>query len=147
MTARAELTTVDAVHDEGSYLFTATDDFDLEREVIVVPCDDGESGANVADDGRAVTAWLNQCTHEPQALDTGDGVPMRDGQIICPRHGSLFDACSGECDNGHAAGSTLPAVDVAVEDGTVYLVDDSYTFVREGSADDGDDLGTSHVGF
>ncbi|PSP32531.1 (2Fe-2S)-binding protein [Halobacteriales archaeon QH_10_67_22] len=117
MTDGAELTTVEAVHEEGSFLFTATDQFDMEEEVIV-------------------------------GLDTGRGVPMRDGQVVCPRHGSMFDSCSGECDNGHAAGSTLPAVDVAIEDGRVYLTDDDYTFVREGSIDDGGGPGsTSHIGF
>ncbi|WP_436931013.1 Rieske (2Fe-2S) domain-containing protein [Halosimplex halobium] len=59
------------------------------------------------------------------------------------------DACSGECNNGEAAGTTLPDVDVTVEDGEVFLVDDEYTFEHEGAIDDGDDgpSSTSHVGF
>ena len=150
MTDGAELTTVEAVHEEGSFLFTATDQFDMEEEVIVVPCESTNGDGDTAGDGGddPVTAWINRCTHEPQRLDTGRGVPMRDGQVVCPRHGSMFDSCSGECDNGHAAGSTLPAVDVAIEDGRVYLTDDDYTFVREGSIDDGGGPGsTSHIGF
>jgi len=75
---------------------------------------------------------------------------MRDGQIICPKHGSMFDACSGYCDNGDAADTTLPDVDLAVADGAVFLTDDEYTFAHEGGIDDGDDAGpssTSHIGF
>ena len=78
-----QLTTVEQVHDDGSYLFTAEDRYGDPEEVVVVPCADG------------VEAWRNRCTHEDQRFDTGRGVPMRDGEIICPRHGSLFDACDG----------------------------------------------------
>jgi hypothetical protein len=58
------------------------------------------------------------------------------------------DACSGECDNGGAAGTTLPDVEVVVEDGTVYLVDDHYDFDHEGGVEDDEGPGsTSHIGF
>jgi len=148
MPAGAELTTVDRVHDEGSVLFTATNSFDMDEEIIVVPCEDDNADGGTSAGGAGVAAWINRCTHEAQRFDTGRGVPMRDGEIICPKHGSLFDACSGECDNGEAAGTTLPAVDVTVEDGTVYLVDDEYEFEHEGGidADDGPSS-TSHIGF
>jgi nitrite reductase/ring-hydroxylating ferredoxin subunit len=132
------LTTVEHVSEQRSYLFTATDPSGSEEEVIVVPCEDG------------VRAWVNRCTHERQRLDTGRGVAMRDGVIICPRHGSMFDSCSGYCDNGDATDTTLPQVDVHVEDGTVYLVDDGYTFEHEGGIEDGGTDGpnsTSHIGF
>jgi nitrite reductase/ring-hydroxylating ferredoxin subunit len=145
------LTTVEAVREEGSFLFTATNSFDMDEEIIVVPCDDevaADGGAPVDDEG-GVAAWINRCTHEAQRFDTGRGVPMRDGEIICPKHGSMFDACSGDCDNGEAAGTTLPDVEVAVANGEVFLVDDEYTFDHEGQIDDGDDgpSSTSHVGF
>jgi nitrite reductase/ring-hydroxylating ferredoxin subunit len=131
-----KLTTVETVHDEGSWLFTVTDYYGVDREILLVPCRGG------------VEAWINRCTHESQRFDTGHGAPMRDGQIICPRHGSLFDACSGECENGEAAGTTLPAVDVAVTNGTVYLTDDEYTFQHAGGIDDEEGpSSTSHIGF
>lgn len=141
----AELTTVEDVEADGSFLFTATNSFDMAEEVIVVPCVDGPTDG---DEKPAVRAWINRCTHEAQRFDTGRGVPMRDGEIICPKHGSLFDACSGECDNGQAAGTTLPDVDVSVDDGTVYLVDEEYSFEHEGGIDDGDGgpSSTSHIG-
>ena len=158
----APVTTVEALHEEGSFLFTATNSFDMDEEIIVVPCedddavdDDAVSDDDTATDGgtrtdadAGVTAWINRCTHEAQRFDTGRGVPMRDGEIICPKHGSLFDSCSGECANGEAAGTTLPAVNVTVEDGTVYLVDEEYTFEHEGGIDEDDGpSSTSHIGF
>lgn len=131
-----ELTSVEAVHEAGSWLFTATDSHGVEEEVLVVPCDDG------------VAAWVNRCTHEAQRFDTGRGVAMRDGQIICPKHGSMFDACSGDCDNGEAAGTTLSNVDVVANRGAVYLTDEDYTFQHEGGIDDDDGpSSTSHIGF
>ena len=157
MTDGAALTTVETVRETGSFLFTATNSFDMAVEIIVVPCEDDDA---VADDeaaadggtstnaGAGVAAWINRCTHEAQRFDTVRGVPMRDGEIICPNHGSLFDACSGECDNGEAAGTTLPDVDLAVEDGTVYLADDEYEFEHEGGIDEDDGpSSTSHIGF
>jgi len=157
MTDGAALTTVETVREEGSFLFTATNSFDMDEEIIVVPCEDDDTltddgaaadGGTRADADGDVEAWINRCTHEAQRFDTGRGVPMRDGEIICPKHGSLFDSCSGECDNGEAAGTTLPDVDVAVEDGTVYLVDEEYTFAHEGGIDEDDGpSSTSHIGF
>lgn len=137
MTERTRLTDVETVHEEGSWLFTIEDETGLEEEALLVPCEDGVEG------------WVNRCTHEAQRFDTGRGAAIRDGELICPRHGSLFDTCSGHCDNGKAAGTDLPGVDVAVEDGDVYLVDDDVEFGHEGGIDDGDDgpSSTSHLSF
>ncbi|MBV0923760.1 Rieske 2Fe-2S domain-containing protein [Halomicroarcula limicola] len=130
-----QLTTVEEVHESGSFRFTAEDPYGEPEEVVVVPC------------GEGVEAWVNRCTHEDQRFDTGRGVPMRDGQIICPRHGSMFDACEGDCDNGEAAGTTLPDVDLAERHGTVYLTDDDFEFMHEGGVDDDDDApgSSSHL--
>jgi hypothetical protein len=66
----------------------------------------------------------------------------------------MFDACSGYCDNGEAADTTLPSVDISVDGGDVYLTDDDLTFAHAGKIDDGDDetdddgpASTSHIGF
>ncbi len=141
VTDGTRLTTVETVHDDGSWLFTVSDPNGTADEVVLVPC--GEDG---------VEAWVNRCTHEAQRLDRGFGVAMRDGEMICPKHGSMFDACSGGCDNGDAAGTTLPGVDVTVEDGVVYLTDAAYAFRHEGGIEDGsggDDgpSSTSHLSF
>ncbi len=128
MTGRTHLASVDDVPERGSLLFEVADPYGNEDEIIVVPCEE-EPG---------VTAWVNRCTHEAQRLDVGRGAAMRDGGVICPKHGSIFDACTGECDNGDAAGTTLPSVEVAVELGEVYLVDEDYELLED-AGDDGDD--------
>ncbi|KTG11509.1 (2Fe-2S)-binding protein [Haloprofundus marisrubri] len=138
MVEGTRIASVEDVPEVGSYLFTAEDAFTNEREVILVRCET-EPG---------IEAWINNCTHENQRLDRGSGAAMRDGEIICPKHGSMFDSCSGECDNGEAAGTTLPGVEIAVEDDGVFLSDDNYTFLRVGGVeDDGGPDSTSHIGF
>lgn len=128
MTDGSEITPVDAVPDNGSYLFTVRSPRGESEEAILVRCEGG------------VEAWLNFCQHETdQRLDRGRGAAIRDGEIICPKHGSMFDSCSGHCDNGKAAGSTLVAVDVTVEDETVYLTDRGYTYAHDGGIEDDDD--------
>lgn len=153
--ARAELTTVDRVHEAESWLFTVADEYGNEEEVLLVPCEEG------------VEAWVNKCTHEFQRLDRGFGSPIRDGEILCPKHGSTFDTCSGYCDNGEAAETTLVSVEIEIDGdgdgdgdgdadgadgpnaGTVFLADDVYSFRHEGPIDDGDDgpSSTSHLSF
>jgi nitrite reductase/ring-hydroxylating ferredoxin subunit len=136
MVEGAKVTDVAAVPAAGSYLFTATDAFTNETELILVRCGDPPG----------VRAWVNTCPHEAQSFDTGDGAPIRDGELVCPRHGSLFDGCTGACDNGPAAGTTLRDVEVTVEDGVVYLSDDDYAFRHGGGIDDDDEpSSTSHV--
>lgn len=133
---RAELTTVNAVRDEGSWLFTVADDYGIEKEVILVPCEEG------------VEAWVNECTHELQRLDRGFGAPIREGEIVCPKHGSAFDTCSGYCDDGEAAETTLASVGIEVEGDTVFLDDEGYTFRHEGEIEDGEGpSSTSHLSF
>ena len=127
----------DDVPDVGSYLFTVREADGSLEEVILVDLADG------------VSAWKNFCQHETdQRLDRGSGAAMRDGRLICPKHGSMFDAETGYCDNGKAAGSTLVEVDVTVRHGQVYLTDDDLEFVAEGGIDDdGDPSSTSHLTF
>ncbi|MFC4449962.1 Rieske (2Fe-2S) protein [Halorussus aquaticus] len=148
MTERTRLTTVETVYDQRSWLFTVRDQYDEPDEVVLVPCEDGQTDADADGDEaeRSVEAWVNRCTHEAQRLDRGFGAAMRDGQIICPKHGSMFDTCSGYCDNGEAADTTLVSVEVAVEDDAVYLTDDDYDFSHEGSIEDGDEPGEEDGG-
>lgn len=131
------ITSVEAIPETGSYLFTVSEPGGDREEVILVRAD-GD-----------VAAWKNFCQHEiDQRLDTGRGAAMRDGQIICPRHGSMFDAESGYCANGKAAGSTLAEVDVTVQRGEVFLTDTELEFLHEGGIDDdGGPDSTSHLTF
>lgn len=142
MGSRHRLTSVETVREEGAWLFTVRNAHDDNQEVLLIPCkDDGGIGA-----------WVNNCTHERQRLyREGVGIVTRDGGVICPKHGSVFDACSGGCENGPAAGTTLPSVDVTVENGQVYLTDDDVDFLWSGGTDDDDDDdlpdSTSHLRF
>ena len=131
------LTTVDDVPENGSWLFTVRDRRGQREEAILVRT------------GSGVACWLNFCQHETdQRLDRGFGAAVRDGELVCPKHGSMFDVCSGHCDNGKAAGSTLVAVGVTVDDGSVSLTDDQYEFAHEGGIDDDDSPGSSsHLTF
>ncbi|WP_251344406.1 Rieske (2Fe-2S) protein [Haloplanus halophilus] len=139
MSDRNRIGRVNDIPEDGSYLFTVEDTSGGKQEVILVRCEE-ES---------AVKAWTNNCTHESQRFDRGSGVAMRDGQIICPRHGSMFDTCSGACDNGEAAGTTLPEVDISVEGSDVFLTEDGYTYLHEGGIEEEGDgpSSTSHIGF
>ena len=135
---KIKLTSVEEVPENGSWLFTVTEAGRGKEEVILVRCDGG------------IEAYKNFCLHEPdQRLDVGRGAAIRAGEIICPRHGSMYDTCSGYCDNGEAKGTTLVAVEITVEDGDVYLTDDDLFFEHTGPIDDGDDgpNSTSHIQF
>jgi nitrite reductase/ring-hydroxylating ferredoxin subunit len=143
-----QVTTTDEIPEHGSFLFTVEEPSGREEEVVLVHA--SQSEAEASDDG--IAAWKNFCMHEPdQRLDTGreGGAAMRDGEIICPRHGSMFDATTGYCDNGEARGQTLVEVDVTVRHGTVFLTDDALEFAHVGGIDEDDGLpdSTSHIGF
>jgi len=139
MASGARITAIEEVPERGSHLFTVGDSHGTDHEVILVRC--------AEDPG--VRAWINVCPHEYQRLDRGRGAAMREGEIVCPKHGSMFDACAGDCDNGEAAGTTLTAVGIAVEDGAVHLADEDYTYRHDGARDDDNDgpSSTSHIGF
>jgi len=144
MADRYRLTSVETVTEEGSWAFTVRDEHGDTASYFLVPCEDG--------DRPPVRAWVNRCTHEAQRLyREGVGAITRGGEVVCPKHGSLFDTCSGYCDNGDAADTTLPSVDLDVADGQVYLVDDDVQYLYDGLPnDDGDDDGpssTSHLQF
>ncbi|WP_267643814.1 Rieske (2Fe-2S) protein [Haloarchaeobius amylolyticus] len=136
--APTRLTSVDEIPENGSYLFTVRESHGSKEEVILVKQPD------------CVEAWKNFCQHETdQRLDRGMGVAMREGEIICPKHGSMFDACSGDCDNGKAEGLSLVPVDISVNRGVVYLTDDACEFLHEGGIDADDDMpgSSSHLQF
>ena len=160
MATRYRLTSVDTVTDAGSWLFTASDGRGEDTEVVLVPCElpdrpPVEAWVNcsgVKPRGICLDSSVNRCTHEDQRLYRGEiGAILRDGGIVCPKHGSIFDACSGYCDNGEAAESTLLSVDIELEDGQVYLTDENMTYLHDGPADDDDDddgpQSTSHLQF
>jgi nitrite reductase/ring-hydroxylating ferredoxin subunit len=127
------------VPEDSTHLFRVRDvDDGAEREAILVWLD-GE-----------VVGWLNYCQHMTHVkIDKGSGATMRNGEILCRNHGAMFRADSGECTFGPCEGAYLQPVDVAVEDGTVVLVDDDYEYVGPGplASDPGDRSSTSNLEF
>ena len=140
MDQSSRITSVEDVPDDTTFLFTVSETETGERkEVILVRAEDG-----------AIHGWLNYCQHMTHIhLDKGSGAPMRDGEIICQNHGAWFESDSGLCTFGPCEGAFLNDLEVAVEDGAVYLNDSDYEFVDVGPMDDDDfDLSsTSNIEF
>jgi nitrite reductase/ring-hydroxylating ferredoxin subunit len=132
-TDQEPIAAVEAVPADGSLLFTLADDGD-EREAILVKLSDG-----------SIAGWLNYCMHWTDVkLDTGDGAPVRNGEVVCRKHAATFEKDSGVCTHGPCEGAQLDPVNVTVRDGDVYLDDPDYEFVRSGVEDDDPaDLSTS----
>jgi Rieske Fe-S protein len=94
--SKQELTTLSAVPVGGGVV--------LGRKNVVV----------TRDSSGAVHAFSATCTHQGCQVTT-----VKDGQIICPCHGSRFDASTGDVVRGPAA-EPLPAVSVTVQGDVVY---------------------------
>ena len=125
---------LEAVPEDSTLLFTVREGFD-EREVLLVRLADG------------VAAWRNFCPHWTDVrLDKGSGAEFREGELVCTRHGATFEPGSGECTFGPCEGAVLEEVDVAVEDGAVYLTDDDSEFDHLGPKSDRD-LSSGRIGF
>lgn len=124
--------------ESGSIRRTVEDPTGHRDEILVLATDDG-----------TVVAWKNFCLHElDQPLDPGDGPVIRDGALVCPRHGSTFDIETGTCDHGPASGSRLVSVEVERDSETIVLTDDHLSLVPEDDDDD-DEMpsSTSHLRF
>lgn len=130
MSSASRIASVQEVPEETTFLFRVrpVDDDDEQREAILLRDDEG------------VVSWLNYCQHFTHIkLDKGSGAEMRDGEVICTNHGAYFDADSGRCTFGPCEGAFLNEIEVGVEDGEVYLVDDDYEFVGTGEIETPDD--------
>jgi len=141
------IASVTEVPADGTFLFRveAVDGGDV-REVILVRAD----GDGAGDSGGRVAAWLNHCQHFTHVrLDEGGGAPTRDGEIVCTKHGAMFEAGSGLCTHGPCEGAYLDGLDVEVTEGDVYLDDPGYAFVGLGPKERevGDLTSTSNVEF
>lgn len=122
---------------------------------LLVTLRDGGAGGH-ADEVEAVLvrangsihAWRNYCPHWTDVrLDKGSGAATRDDELLCRKHGAMFEKDSGRCTVGPCEGATLGRIDVTVEGGAVYLVDEGYEFVRRGPASDGDLSSRGGIGF
>ncbi|WP_458189162.1 Rieske (2Fe-2S) protein [Haladaptatus sp. NG-WS-4] len=123
------------IPDDTTFLFTIRNGFDEEEAILVEH--DGEVGV-----------WRNYCQHWTDVrLDKGDGATMRDGEIVCGKHGALFESDSGVCTYGPCEGAVLDALEITVEDGVVYLTDPDYEFVQQGSSIEYDLSSNRSLGF
>ena len=127
---------VSEVPADSTLLFTVRDGFD-EREAVLTRTAAGK-----------VTAYENYCQHWTDVrLDKGSGATKRDGELVCGKHGALFEDDSGACTYGPCEGAVLQDVEVTVEDGGVYLADDDYEFVEMGSSMEYDLSSNRSLGF
>ncbi|MDG5776959.1 Rieske 2Fe-2S domain-containing protein [Haloarculaceae archaeon H-GB2-1] len=111
---------------DGTLLFTVRDGFD-KSEAILTRLVDG------------VVAWKNYCPHWTDVrLDKGSGALVRDGEIVCQKHGATFQTDDGFCTHGPCEGAYLDEVEVTVEDDVVYLTDDRYEFANVGPSGEHD---------
>ncbi|UPV73041.1 Rieske 2Fe-2S domain-containing protein [Halorussus limi] len=121
---------------DSTLLFTVRDGLD-EREAILTKNGDDE-----------VAAFENYCQHWTDVrLDKGSGATKRDGELVCGKHGALFEADSGCCTYGPCEGAVLEDIGVTIEDGAVYLTDDDYEFVQVGSSMEYDLSSNRSLGF
>jgi nitrite reductase/ring-hydroxylating ferredoxin subunit len=120
---------------DSTLLFTVRDGFDL-KEVVAIRRN-GE-----------VAAWRNYCQHWTDVrLDKGSGAAVRDGELLCQKHGATFESDSGLCTFGPCEGAVLDEVEVAVEDSGVYLTDERYEFEQLGPSGEHDLSTGSRIDF
>lgn len=125
MEENRRVTDASEVPTDGTLLVTLENDDGEQREAILTELSDG-----------TVVAWLNYCQHWTDVrLDTGDGAPMRGGEVVCRRHAATFDRESGQCTYGPCEGAYLNEVGVTVEDGGVFLTDNEFAFDSMGPAE------------
>jgi len=89
---------------------------------------DGEGGKRpfmVLRRGDKVYVYVNSCPHSRAPLDFTPGKFLsHDGAyILCSNHGAMFRIQDGHCVAGPCAGESLKAVETAVKDGAVYVLD------------------------
>ncbi|EMA53743.1 MULTISPECIES: Rieske (2Fe-2S) protein [Halococcus] len=126
MDAARRIVALDEIAVDDTLLFTIRDGFDRE-EAILTRLADG------------VAAYRNHCQHWTDVrLDSGDGAAIRDGELLCQRHGALFEQATGYCTTGPCEGATLDSVDVTVENGAVYLTEPDYEFEKLGPSGEHD---------
>ncbi|MFB6122769.1 MAG: Rieske (2Fe-2S) protein [Haloferacaceae archaeon] len=135
MDEESRIAPVEDVPDDGTLLFRFRNGGDATEAILTRLGDD------------SVVAFENYCPHWVDVrLDEGSGATVRDGELVCQKHGATFEKSSGHCDFGPCQGATLTTVDVAVENGSVYL-DDGSEFVGLGPDEDRDRSSGSRVGF
>ncbi|AEN05059.1 Rieske (2Fe-2S) iron-sulfur domain-containing protein [halophilic archaeon DL31] len=142
MPSGERITDVAAVSAESTLLVTvAESESGEQREAILVQTETGVKG------------WFNYCQHWRDVnFDQGDGAMIRDGELVCTRHGATFETDDGECTFGPCEGAVLDELAVQTTDEGVFLDSPAYELVHVGPAEEDDDddidLSTeSRIGF
>jgi len=135
MDEQRRIAALEEVPAEGSLLFTVRDGFDLE-EAILVRLADG------------VVALKNYCPHWTDVrLDSGSGATVRDGELVCTKHGATFEKATGDCTHGPCEGATIERLEITVAEGGVYLTDEGYEFEHQGPSGEHDRSSRGRIGF
>ena len=112
---------VEAVPADGTTVYRVARDGEV-REVLLTRLDDGD-----------VAVWENHCQHWTDVrLDRGGGAATRGDELLCRKHGAMFDAATGVCTWGPCEGARLEPVGTVVEDGAVYLDEPGWRVVGPG---------------
>ena len=92
-----------------------------------------EEGFLIRDTDGCLHAYVNRCPHLMDVrLDRGAGARIRDGDLLCQRHGASFDPPSGVCTFGPPEGAVLEEFAIGVTEGEVILTDDRFDGVEIG---------------
>ena len=127
---------VDEVTADDTVVFTATSGFET-TEGLLTRLDDG-----------TVVAYTNYCPHwRDVRLDKGSGATVRDGDLVCGKHGATFEAATGHCDFGPCEGAVLDTFDVTVAEGAVYLTDEAWDGADPGLSEERDLSSGSRIDF
>ncbi|SFF91410.1 Ferredoxin subunit of nitrite reductase or a ring-hydroxylating dioxygenase [Halopelagius inordinatus] len=126
----------DDVPDDGTLLCTLSGG-DEKTEAILTRLDDG-----------TIVAFANYCPHWTDVrLDKGSSALVRDGELVCQKHGATFERDSGVCNFGPCEGAMLETIDVVAENGSVLLTDDDYAFESLGASQEYDRSSGNQIGF
>ena len=112
---------------EETVVFTATAGFE-KTEGLLTRLGDG-----------IVVAFTNYCPHwRDVRLDKGSSALVRNGEIVCQKHGATFEKDGGYCNFGPCEGAVLDTFEVTVADGGVYLTDDEWDAAETGLSEERD---------
>jgi len=126
----------DAVTAADTVVFTATSGFETTEGLLTRLDDD------------TIVAYTNYCPHwRDVRLDKGSGATVRDGELVCGKHGASFRKATGDCDFGPCEGAVLDTFEVGVVDGAVYLTDTEWDSAERGLSGERDLSSGSRIDF
>ena len=126
----------DEVTAEDTVVFTARSGFET-TEGLLTRLGDG-----------TVVAYTNYCPHwRDVRLDKGSGANLRNGELVCGKHGASFEKATGHCDFGPCEGAVLDTFEVTVAEGGVYLTDEEWDSADPGLSEERDLSSGSRIDF